>query len=311
MFVKQHFIPIIMIQFLTILPSEILIVSIDIIVAILLVIFIVANIRKKRREKDLDQKMQNAEKAFVEKEIDTLIHNLGIGNREDADTFVAFFKRNPYVGKEILKKRLEPYTGKFSSWEYSFSLAEDILEYEKYDNKLRKKFGDPDIIIPYHPLYEDPEFARDAKDEFRAYSNSHIIILGGEVYDLNKFQSVTGEKSKLRFSVDSEDNTIKSITNTQTNLGSIAGRAIVGGLLLGTTGAIIGGLTASTKSSTTIVDNTSRNASKKTEYDTYNLKLYYKYDEKASKPYISIDCGVAFSEDNMKKIKEVIDSMLS
>lgn len=191
-----------------------------------------------------------------------------------------------------------------------------ISQYNTMLNELYLKYGKPDvnIYISKYPIYNNifdlslnmdettyellfgiggnlPETV--IEKSFIVFESSQTIFLGNKPYsfkDIISYEVV--DDSKIIYSGNSN-------SNTSTSNKSMIGRAAVGGVLLGGTGALIGGITANKQS------NTSLNISQTTNHK-YEVIITL---NNLSEPIIKIEL-----EDNrnaMEKISSVLSIIIS
>jgi len=177
---------------------------------------------------------------------------------------VYLVKKEEQIAKEKNKKRAE-------EWDAVVSRKKEQL-----DNYI-SKYGPLDKTIQYKCL---------SKYVIYVFESSSIIIIDDKPVKFENIVSyeVNDNSKILRSSQD--------LAYTETNTGSLIGRTIVGGLIGGGAGAIIGGLTASKKTtfyhSPEIIDH------------KYSINIIV---NDISNPIISIDLG----SDPKNVLEEIVD----
>ena len=138
--------------------------------------------------------------------------------------------------------------------------------------------GTPDKTIVVREL--------DLNSEIHVYENSKKVFIMGKEYSF---------KDVLACSVSNQERIVKGniISVTESNNGSVAGRAIIGGIIAGPAGAIIGGSTADKRTEI------SQDDDKVVRDYTVNITMNSIYD-----PIINIHTG-----ENVKLTNEVVSLM--
>ncbi len=177
---------------------------------------------------------------------------------------VYLIKKEEQIAKEKKKKRAE-------EWDAVVSRKKEQL-----DNYI-SKYGPLDKTIQYKYL---------SKYVIYVFESSSIIIIDDKPVKFENIVSyeVNDNTKILRSSQD--------LAYTETNTGSLIGRTIVGGLIGGGVGAIIGGVTASKK--TTVYHSP--------EIIDHNYSIKIKLNE-ISNPIITIDLG----SDPKNVLEEIVD----
>ena len=124
-----------------------------------------------------------------------------------------------------------------------------VQETKEANNKIVReifdKYGKPTVIL-------DAVCKDNRNMDWRSDINSHIIV-----YEQTKIFFLKGKKYDLSeltgYSISVNNQIVSASTNIST--GSMLGRAVVGGVLLGGVGAILGANSADTETNYTAVDN--------------------------------------------------------
>lgn len=157
------------------------------------------------------------------------------------------YRKNSKAWKEetqrrrmVIEKRLELQRIEKEEKEKQRLLQIEIIknEHNKYVSKLVCKYGNRDKVIKLCTNNPDEIF------EIMVFSESkHIVIGDTEFLFQDIIDCTVNDNAKETETVQTYKG--DSIASTKTNTGSMIGRSVVGGLLLGDVGAIIGGSTAS------------------------------------------------------------------
>ena len=154
------------------------------------------------------------------------------------------------------KKRKEEKQAKRERWRQKLAEEEATKElkttqYEEAKAAILGEMGEPDKTIFIEEL--------DINKEIRAYSESRKVVILGKEYG---FDSILDCQCSDDSHVVKGQTTITSKGTSAADNGSMIGRAVVGGLVAGSAGAIIGGSTAKKNTSSTSVVNHGKDITK-------------------------------------------------
>lgn len=164
-----------------------------------------------------------------------------------------------------------------TSWEEERSQLKQA--HEGRLEALKSKYGIPERVVIIGAF----------RDELVVFDKLKKFVIGQKEYGYGDILSYRVLEKRV-----SLDGTEKVITKT--NLKSVVGRSLVGGIIAGPAGAIIGGATAS---KTSVVSNSS------TDDVFYNIEVKLK---DISNPLLTIEC---YSEDDAADIDGIFSYMAS
>ena len=154
----------------------------------------------------------------------------------------------------------------------NLNLSPIIAPQEIYVNKMKdliSELGEPTKLIPIEP----DNFTK----QIIVFEDKKILHILGKEYKMSDILGCSYNDSAYVKKGD-----IISTSTTKTDTGNMVGRAVIGGALLGTTGAVIGGSTAN-KNTTTV-------SKQESDRLIHNYTITINVDSLTS-PVITIECG--------------------